>query len=123
MKKALILSLVLFLSGCAAAANKKMMEQMTERMNEAIGVKTKEDFVQKMGIPTREEKVGDLEVWEYRNSLGVRGRSSTFYNQFNAGTDTNGIANSNIRVHESYEVMVLTFDIDGKLKSWSYRRQ
>ena len=109
-----IIIFVLILSGCAQMQANSRLQEYKEIFNPLIGVATKEQIVQRMGLPTRKQSVGNVEVWEYHQSFGTRGRAYA-YSPYNSGS-----AFATGSSHEVYDRVTLTFDSNGILQNANF---
>lgn len=109
-----IILFVFILSGCAQMQANSRLEEYKKVYDPLIGVATKESIIQSIGLPTRKQIVGNVEVWEYYQSFGTRGRAYA-YSPYNSGS-----AFATGRSHEVYDRVTLTFDSNGILQNANF---
>ena len=109
-----IIIFVLILSGCAQMQAHSRLQEYKEAYGPLIGVATKEQIVQSIGLPTRKQIVGNVEVWEYHHSFGARGGAYA-YSPYNSGS-----AFATGSSHEVYDRVTLTFDSNGILQNANF---
>ena len=103
----------LILSGCRQMQINSRLEEYKNIYDPLVGVATKEQIIQSIGLPTRKQIVGNVEVWEYHQSFGARG-SAYAHSPYNSSS-----AYASGSSYEVYDKVTLTFNSDGVLQNWT----
>ncbi len=94
-----------------------VVNQYQEMLDPMVGTATKESFASSWGLPDRKESVGDLEIWMYRRSLGMKTNATINTQQSSRYHQYPNYSSSN--TYEMYDEITLTFGSNGILKTWS----
>jgi hypothetical protein len=103
-----ILSLFLFITGCQSMAVSKAQNQMQTTFEPLMG-HSEEDVVMQLGAPSNVQHLGELTVYHYYQSYGVRSKAyaNTAY--------SSGYGHS--KSWESYDQAEIVFK-DGRAVKW-----
>ena len=104
----ILLLAVTVLSGCAHMQVQQRRSELESMLNPLLG-KPKEDVVLAIGVPTRTQSVGDLEVYQYYQSYGARGNVWVAPNEY--------LSTAGARTWEAYDKINIYFK-DGITVKW-----
>lgn len=112
LKWVVALLMMLSTGGCAHIAVSNAKAALEKKLNPLLG-KSEEDVLMEVGAPQSREPFGDVEVWRYFQSYGVR---STGYAQA-SGYAHGASAWGTGQTYESYDQYAIYFK-NGKVVKW-----
>ena len=104
----ILLLAVTALVGCAHMQVQQRKSELESMLNPLLG-KPKEDVVLAIGVPTRTQWIGDLEVYQYYQSYGARGNVWVSPNEY--------FSTAGARTWEAYDKINIYFK-DGIMVKW-----
>ena len=96
-----------FLIGCAHMMVQQRKSELERLMNPLLG-KSKEDVVLAIGVPTKTQYIGNLEVYQYYQSYGSRGNVWISPNEY--------LSTGGARTWEAYDKINIYFKDDVMVK-------
>lgn len=103
----LLLAVTIF-AGCAHMQVQQRKRELESMLNPLLG-KSKKDVVLVIGVPTRTQRIGDLEVYQYYQSYGARGNVWVTPNEY--------LSTAGARTWEAYDKINIYFE-DGIMIKW-----